>query len=187
MMKLSRLVLSMSIGQLMIMALAYFDFAQHKQPLLWNIGGATSASASPQQPKPKSFAQWCQQKKSVPADTRHTIDVLLEEADTKDCQKADTKLRNLTTLDLNSNKIINVKPMAGLTNLTTLDLNSNQIIDVQPLAGLTKLTLLYLGSNKIIDVQPLAGLTKLNYLDLYSNQIAVKTCPVKPEEICKWL
>jgi hypothetical protein len=116
MMKLSCFVLSISIGQLMIMSLAY--------PLLWNIGGATSASASPQQPKPKSFAQWCQQKKSVPADTRHTItsrrgyanDVLLEEADTKDCQKADTKLRNLTTLDLNSNKIIDVQPLAGLTS-----------------------------------------------------------------------
>jgi internalin A len=142
MMKLSRLVLSMSlaqplrwsIGQLMIMSLA--------QPLLWNIGGATSASASPQQPKPKSFAGWCQQKESVPADTRQTIDVLLKKAGTKDCQKADTKLRNLTSLNLDNNQIIDVKPLAGLTNLTDLWLERNQI--------------------------------------------PVKTCPVKPEAICKF-
>jgi internalin A len=98
-------------------------------------------AASPPQ-KPKSFAQWCQQKKSVPAETRHTIDVLLKEAGTKNCQKADTKLRNLTALNLYSNQIINVKPLAALTNL--------------------------------------------NDLRIESNQIAVKTCPVKPESICRF-
>ena len=38
--------------------------------------------------KVKSFAQWCQQKDTVPAATKHTIDVLLKKADTNDCQKA---------------------------------------------------------------------------------------------------
>ncbi len=45
-------------------------------------------SASAQQAKPKSFAAWCQQKKSVPTDTRHTIDILLKKAGTNNCEIA---------------------------------------------------------------------------------------------------
>jgi internalin A len=52
--------------------------------------------------QPKSFAQWCQQKSSVPAATRHTIDVLLKKAGTNNCQAADSKLRSLTELNLYS-------------------------------------------------------------------------------------
>jgi internalin A len=100
------------------------------------------AASSPQQPKPKSFAGWCQQKKSVPADTRHTIDVLLKKAGTNNCKLADTTLRNPIALPLDSNKIVDVKPLAGLTNLTVLSLENNPI--------------------------------------------ALKTCPVKPESICKF-
>jgi internalin A len=127
------------------------------------------ASASPQ--PPKSFAQWCQQKDSASAATRHTIDVLLQEAGTKDCNVADRQLRNLTELDLSINQLVDLQPLAGLTNLKELRLDSNQIVDIKPLAGLTNLTVLYLHTNQIIDVQPLTGLTKLTALYLYSNQI----------------
>ena len=75
----------------------------------------------------KSFAQWCQQKSSVPAATRHTIDVLLKQAGNNNCQAADSKLRSLPGLDLNSNKISDVKPLAGLSNLKYLHLQSNPI------------------------------------------------------------
>jgi internalin A len=75
----------------------------------------------------KSFAQWCQQKSSVPAATRHTIDVLLKKAGTNDCQTADSKLTSLTELNLSSNRISDVKPLAGLTNLKVLALVSNPI------------------------------------------------------------
>jgi internalin A len=84
------------------------------------------AASPPQQPK--SFAEWCQQKESVPADTRHTVDVLLKEAGTNNCKQADTKFRNLTELALRYNPIIDVKPLAGLTNLTGLNLQINQIV-----------------------------------------------------------
>ena len=165
-------------------------------------------SASPQQPKPKSFAQWCSQKKSVPAATRHTINVLLKKAGTKNCQRADVKLRSLTELQLNDNKIVDVQPLAGLSNLTSLLLSENQIVDVQslarlsnltslflsdnkivdvkPLAGLSNLTVLSLGANQIIDVKPLAGLSNLTDLLLDDNKIAIKTCPIKPESICSF-
>jgi internalin A len=157
--------------------------------------------------QPKSFAQWCQQKSSVPAATRHTIDVLLKEAGTNNCQKADSELRslerlvlqskqisdlrplagltNLTILGLQSNQISDLKPLARLTNLTVLDLKSNQISDVSSLTGLTNLQVLFLDSNQISDVNSLAGLTRLERLDLGSNPISAKVCPVKAS-VCRF-
>jgi len=85
------------------------------QPFLSSVG-----SASPQQPQLKSFEAWCRQRKSVPADTRRTIDVLLKKAGTKDCKLADRQLKTLTILSLSMNQISDVKPLAGLTKLTTL-------------------------------------------------------------------
>jgi internalin A len=121
--------------------------------------------------QPKTFLQWCKQKKSVSDDTKRTIDILLQEAGTKDCKLADRNLSSLTELDLSINQLVDVQPLAGLTNLTELRLDSNHIVDIQPLAGLTNLTILYLHTNKIVDLKPLAGLTKLTALYLYSNQI----------------
>jgi hypothetical protein len=130
------------------------------------------ASASPQQPESKSFETWCRQRKSVSAATRHTINILLKEAGSKDCKLVDRQLKTLITLDLSTNKIVDVKPLAGLTNLTGLGLYENQIIDVKSLAGLINLTELDLGNNPL--AEPLPG------------RIAVKVCPVKPASICKF-
>ena len=126
-------------------------------------------AASAQQPQ--TFLQWCSQKKSVSADTKRTIDILLYEAGTKDCKRADRNLRNLTELDLSINQLVDIRPLAGLTNLTELRLDSNHIVDIKPLAGLTNLTILYLHTNKIVDLKPLIGLTKLTALYLYSNKV----------------
>lgn len=129
------------------------------------------ASAAPQPSQINSFEAWCQQKESVPAATRRTIDVLLKKAGTKNCKLADRQLKTLTDLDLGNNEISDVRPLAGLTNLTTLFLRVNKISDVKPLAGLTNLTLLWLNENQIKDVKPLAGLTNLTGLFLWENQI----------------
>ncbi|MEG3841754.1 leucine-rich repeat domain-containing protein, partial [Microcoleus sp. herbarium14] len=64
--------------------------------------------------------------------------------------------------------------------------DSNQIGDIKPLASLTNLTLLHLRNNQIGDIKPLASLTNLTKLALSGNPIAPKTCPLKPESICKW-
>jgi internalin A len=156
MIKLSRLTLSSSKIRFLMTGMTMMFLAQ---PLLSSV-----ASAAPQQPEPKSFEAWCRQRKSVPAATRHTIDVLLEKAGTKDCKLADRQLKTLPDLYLQGDRISDVKPLAGLTNLPILSLNRNQIGDVKPLAGLTNLTELH----------------------LEHNPIAVKVCPVKPESICKF-
>ncbi len=105
-------------------------------------------------------------------------------------QISDTKplasLTNLTLLSLETNQISDIKPLASLINLTMLSLVNNQISDIKPLASLTNLTMLSLEDNEISDIKPLASLTNLTALYLNGNLIAPKTCPLKPESICKW-
>jgi internalin A len=135
--------------------------------------------ASPRQPKPKSFFQWCQQKKNLPAATRRTIDALLNQASTTKCSVADSKLRNLTTLNLNyyngqfdRHPVSDLKPLASLTNLTELSLFNNNITDLKPLAGLHNLTKLELEQNEVKDIQPLSELNNLTFLMLSNNKIS---------------
>jgi internalin A len=128
----------------------------------------------------QSFAQWCAQKKTVPAATKHTIEVLLKKAGTNNCQLADRQLSSLKSLDVNRLDISDVKPLASLTNLTSLEFSGNQevrdgisipLIDLTPLASLKNLKKLDLSSNAIVDLKPISGLTQLTNLDLSSNKI----------------
>ncbi|MBD1211962.1 MAG: leucine-rich repeat domain-containing protein, partial [Dolichospermum circinale Clear-D4] len=109
---------------------------------------------------PKTFKEWCQQKASLPQETRHTVEVLLKVAKTRNCSQANQTLTNLTSLELGGNKISDIKPLSNLTKLTFLDLGENQISDIKPLSNLTKLTFLDLGENQISDIKPLSNLTK---------------------------
>jgi internalin A len=122
--------------------------------------------------KTKTFTQWCQQRNSVPAATKLTIDLLLKEVGTKNCQLADYKINSLTELNLSEREVSDLKPLSGLTKLTSLDLGSNKISDLKPLSGLTKLTSLSLYNNKISDLKPLSSLTKLIDLNLNINKIS---------------
>jgi internalin A len=135
---------------------------------------------------PKTFKEWCQQKASLPQETRYTVEVLLNVAKTQNCSQANQTLTKLTFLDLLGNKISDIKPLSNLTNLTALSLGENQISDIKPLSNLTNLTLLDLRENKISDIQPLSNLTKLTEVDLTKNPLIVKQCPLKPESICKF-
>ncbi|NJR32500.1 MAG: hypothetical protein HC778_06300 [Chamaesiphon sp. CSU_1_12] len=73
-----------------------------------------------QQANVKSFTTWCQERNSVPADTKRTIDAMLLKAGTKDCQQADTKLKSLSELYLSGDRLKDLKPLASLTNLKAL-------------------------------------------------------------------
>jgi internalin A len=118
-----------------------------------------------------SFADWCKHKDSLSKEARHTVEVLLKEAGTSDCNEAEKVLSNLTELYLYDNRITDITPLSGLTNLTELHLTSSEITDITPLSGLTNLTELYLTYSEIADITPLSGLTNLTKLSLVCNQI----------------
>ena len=69
-------------------------------------------------------------------------------------------LGELTQLDASARNITDLTGLEYATSLTTLNLVSNQISDISPLANLTNLTLgLWLSHNQISDISALANLT----------------------------
>ena len=111
------------------------------------------------------FADFCKHKNSLSKEARHTVEVLLKEAGTSDCNEAEKVLSNLTELYLYHNPIRDITPLSGLTNLTSLSLHYNPIRDITPLSGLTNLTKLSL--HQITDITPLSGLTNTNLTELH--------------------
>jgi len=134
----------------------------------------------------RTFADWCRQKADLSPEARRTVEVLLQKAETTECDAADRELSSLTGLYLDNNQISDIKPLESLTNLTWLFLDNNQISDIKPLESLTNLTWLFLDNNQISDIKPLESLTNLKEIYLSGNPIAPKTCPLKPESICNW-
>ncbi len=149
-----------------------------KSSLHWSILSVVTLLLSFQTPQSgavlansPSFEQWCQQKDSLPIETKKTVEVMLKKAGSQDCRLADMKLNSLSSIEISDHQITNVKPLASLTNLSVLTLYRNQIIDISPLKNLTKLTELYLSNNKIKDVKPIAELPNLIHLQLDANRI----------------
>ena len=117
------------------------------------------------------FADWCEHRDQLAASARHTVEVLLTQTETEDCDRADTILSSSTDLHLSNHQISDLAPLAPLTSLQELNLAVNQIVDIEPLANLTQLQRLSLNGNQIVDVAPLANLTQLQRLWLSENQI----------------
>ena len=126
----------------------------------------------------RTFADWCRQKADLSPEAKHTVEVLLQKAETTECDAADQKLSTLTTLSLTDNQISDIKPLESLTNLASLSLDNNQISDIKPLESLTNLTWLVLDNNQIRDIKPLQSLTNLTLISLKNNQIS----DIKPLE-----
>jgi len=120
----------------------------------------------------RTFADWCRQKADLSPEAKHTVEVLLQQAGTTECDAANQTLLSLTGLLLPNNQISDIKPLESLTNLTVLFLPNNQISDIKPLQSLTNLNLLYLDKNQIRDIKPLESLTNLTVLDLDNNRIS---------------
>ena len=133
-----------------------------------------SALVSEPQPKKtgRTFADWCRQKASLIPEAKHTVEVLLQKAETTECDAANHTLSTHTELNLNRNQISDIKPLESLTNLKWLDLGNNQISDIKPLQSLTNLRDLFLNDNQISDIKPLQSLTNLFNLNLSDNQIS---------------
>ncbi|MEO0844492.1 MAG: hypothetical protein AAF063_37380, partial [Cyanobacteria bacterium J06643_5] len=69
----------------------------------------------------KNFEEWCQEKSTLPEETQITIEILLKEAETQDCKKANQKLEKLTQLSFylirpDGTKIGDLKVLSSLTN-----------------------------------------------------------------------
>ncbi|MCU0543034.1 MAG: leucine-rich repeat domain-containing protein [Oscillatoriaceae cyanobacterium Prado104] len=126
----------------------------------------------------QTFTDWCANKANLNYQARLTVDLLLEQAGSKDCKQADRKLSSLTELKINDKPISNLHPLKSLVNLTSLNIWRSQISDLTPLESLTQLTYLDLFSNKISNLTPLKSLTNLTYLCLNFNQISDVT-PLK--------
>jgi internalin A len=63
-------------------------------------------------------------------------------------------LTQLTELDLDSNQISEIGPLANLVQLRSLNLFANQVTDLSPLLALSHLENIYVGQNPIVcDVQ----------------------------------
>ncbi|MBE9183527.1 leucine-rich repeat domain-containing protein [Microcoleus sp. LEGE 07076] len=134
-----------------------------------------SALVADRQPRNsgRTFADWCRQKASLSPEAKYTVEALLKEAGTTECDPANQKLSSLTQLNLGvERQISDLKPLASLTNLTGIWLNGNQISDIKPLASLTNLDWLYLNGNQISDIKPLASLTNLDWLIINNNKIS---------------
>ena len=81
-------------------------------------------------------------------------------------------LKKLNKLNLLSNQISDLTPLARLKNLVDLAFYKNQVSDLSPLSNLTNLKYLTADYNLISDISPLAKLSKLYSADLNFNQIA---------------
>jgi internalin A len=97
-----------------------------------NLLGAKAAEMRSEN-STQTFADWCRQKDSLSPETKNTVEVLLQQAETTECDAANQKLSSLTGLDLEENKISDIRPLQSLTNLTSLGLDHTQISDIKPL------------------------------------------------------
>ncbi|MEO1765358.1 MAG: leucine-rich repeat domain-containing protein, partial [Cyanobacteria bacterium J06629_18] len=87
-----------------------------------------------------SFSEFCFHKDELPAETRHTVEVLFKVAGTDDFLEAERVLLNEKELDLDYPGISDLSPLATLKNLNYLWLSDNNIYDLTPLQVLTNLT-----------------------------------------------
>jgi len=81
-------------------------------------------------------------------------------------------LQGLTSFSATEADIADLTGLEYCINLRTLDLSSNRVIDISPLANLTEVEELHLGSNQIRDVSSLDDLTRLTELSLDDNEVA---------------
>ena len=122
-------------------------------------------------PQYQTFEEWCINRENLAPETRHTVEVLLEFAQTKECNTAQSILDQEIELGLVDRQITDVSPLASLMHLESLVLYNNQITDISPLANLMNLEELYLSRNQIKDVSPIANLINLAYLEINDNPV----------------
>jgi internalin A len=74
--------------------------------IAFSVGGCREsafAAQSQQAGNFQTFADWCVNKEKLTADAKHTVEVLLEKANTQNCQAANQNLVNVPALDFSDN------------------------------------------------------------------------------------
>lgn len=147
----------------------------HKNHVLAALSVAATAEASATVETAQNFAtfgDWCLNRASLTPEARHTVEVLLAQARTQECNQAEAMLAIATRLTFNrTHEIVDVSPLASLPHLTALTIQDTSLVDIAPLARLTHLNYLDLSGNQITDVTPLARLENLTELDLHDNRL----------------
>lgn len=80
------------------------------------------------------------------------------------------QFRRLNTLSIMAQQVTDISPLAGLS-LVNLDLTTNHIADIHPLARTTTLQTLSLARNPVSDLAALSGLNQIYQLDLGGTRI----------------
>lgn len=147
--------------------------------LLGACSAVTPPAASPPPPQPPTFLELCTGAPS--AEVQATVEVLLEQAGTTDCQAAWDALSAREVLHVQGNGLRDLTPLAHLTQLRTLTLQDNRIADLGPLRDLRRLEVLWLAGNPVSDLGPLAGLHQLEDLWLTGREATITQCPTTPD------
>jgi|GEM_PF-1976981 len=109
----------------------------------------------------------------APLANSHVQDLNLAASDYDDAQAnklaAISQMPELQHLDLASNSLATMPPVAGLKNLTNLELAGNDLTDVSALGNMTQLTSLTIGTNHITNFAPVANLVNLENLSIGNN------------------
>ena len=82
------------------------------------------------------------------------------------------KLAELTELTAPEKDIKDISGLENAVSLTNVELYSNQISDITPLAGLKKLMHISMGGNQISDISALGNMSQLTNLYLHTNEIS---------------
>ena len=78
---------------------------------------------------------------------------------------------NLMSFSINSNPIIDLRPIVGLPHLEFLSMWGTYGVDITPLANITSLKGLDIAACGIVDISPLSHLTKLRFFNARINRI----------------
>jgi Leucine-rich repeat (LRR) protein len=106
----------------------------------------------------------------------HTFQILKTVTGVPDCAKTFSMLNNLASLDFGFPKpgedsVVDLTPLESLPNLKHLAIQYRKLVDPKPLSGLTHLERLILVHTDFEHTEVLSSLTQLKYLDLSFNKI----------------
>ncbi|MBN2693794.1 protein kinase [bacterium] len=79
--------------------------------------------------------------------------------------------KNLETLDVASNNIMELLPLSGFRFLKSVSINDNKISDLSPISESENISYIQISNNQISDLSPLKKMTKMDTIWAYNNQI----------------